>query len=79
MVQPFTLRIDMQITIDEYKDLVKSIREMTSSADDRINYRVHEQMAEELRFYQKFMFWVKQTHPDVWEGWKALKDIEEEV
>ena len=69
----------MQITVDEYRELVKTIRDMTLSAEDRNNYRIYEGMSEELRFNQKFIMWVKQTYPEVWEGWKALKDIERSV
>lgn len=66
----------MQFTIEEYNGLVQSIREMTSNNEYKYNHHLHEHMMEEIKFHNKFQSWVKQSYPEVWESWKAIRDIE---
>ena len=69
----------MQFTTEEFNALVTKIQDMTQHGMDTNNYRAVEALVEENKWDMKFRSWVKQTYPEVWEGWRALQDIEESV
>ena len=67
----------MQFTTEEFNSLVSKIQAMSQQSMDNHNYRAIEALVEEDKWNIKFRSWVKQTYPEVWEGWKALKDVED--
>ena len=67
------------MTADELKmayEVFKQVAQDNKSDHDKYNQNVYAQNYSDNEYYLKFMSWIKQTYPEVWESWRALKDLE---
>jgi hypothetical protein len=64
------------MTPEDLEKLFALFERMTINQNKTYDHNLYEHMMRENKLLHKFMVWVKLSYPDVWEGWRALKDIE---
>jgi len=70
------------MTSDELKtayELFKQIQFDCKPETDKYYSHYNEQVQHDTKFFTRFMSWVKQSYPDVWEAWQAVEDIKNGV
>lgn len=68
------------MTADELKmayEVFKQVAQDNKSDHDKYNSNIYAQNYSDNEYYLKFMSWIKQTYPEIWEAWKALRDLEQ--
>ena len=66
------------MTADELRtayEMFKQIQFDSKTDEQKYNSYFFDHMRLETENHLKFMSWVKQSYPDVWEAWQAIQDI----
>ena len=67
------------MTADELKmayEVFKQVAQDNKSEQDKYNHSMFAHNYADNEYSIKFMSWVKQSYPDIWEAWRAIQDIE---
>lgn len=70
------------MTADELKmayEVFKQVAQDSKPEHDKYNNSMFAHNYADSEYMLKFMSWIKQTYPDIWESWRALQDLEHSV